>query len=58
MKTEIIIHCETDKELYSHLKVIINQIKNTIEKNPDIKTIMVEDNNCYGYHSAEITGRK
>jgi len=56
LRVDIVIECETEDEVLSHLRVIQKQIKAKYrETNNEVKgTIQLEDSNCYGDHTVII----
>ncbi|HYD21845.1 MAG TPA: hypothetical protein VEB40_10245 [Flavipsychrobacter sp.] len=58
MKATIHIECETGGELYRHLLVLADQLKIEIraveKKGIAKKPLILEDNNCYGWHEAKV----
>jgi hypothetical protein len=54
MEINIIIECDNEEDLLLHLSVIRLQIKKAMKKTPTLPDMVLEDNNCYGYHKVEI----
>ena len=57
LKTTIVIECEDESEIISHLKRICTQIRHhNLTNGPiaDGKTIDLSDSNCYGEHTVKI----
>jgi hypothetical protein len=56
LRADIVIECETEQELLSHLTVIRQQVKKKLREinNEITDTIILEDSNCYGDHTVVI----
>ena len=56
LRVDIIIECETEDEIFSHLSVIRSQIKKKLKSinNEVTETVQLEDSNCYGNHTVII----
>lgn len=56
LRVDIVIECETEDEILSHISVIRQQIKNKLKQinNEVTQTIQLEDSNCYGNHTVII----
>jgi hypothetical protein len=57
MKVKIIIECEDEQELLSHLFVIRRDLKRELKKDPEFEGHL-EDNNCYGWHNILVKDNK
>jgi hypothetical protein len=56
LRVDIVIECETEDEIFSHLAKIREQIKVKLKtiNNEVTETIQLEDSNCYGDHTVII----
>ncbi len=56
LRVDIVIECETEEEILSHLAKITKQVKDKLKaiNNEVTKTIQLEDSNCYGDHTVII----
>lgn len=55
MKVNIIIECDEDNEIAQHLDKIRKDFIKAIKKGLITENFALEDNNCYGEHSAIVT---
>lgn len=56
LRVDIVIECETEYEIFSHLYAIAEQLRKRLQQtnNEVIETIQIEDSNCYGDHTVII----
>lgn len=55
MIIRIEIDCETEAEIYAHLRKIEQQVRRSFKKTPSPKRLIVlDDSNCYGDHMVRI----
>jgi hypothetical protein len=56
LRVDIVIECETEDQILSHLSMIRKQIKDKLKaiNNEVMDTIHIEDSNCYGDHTVII----
>lgn len=56
IRVDIVIECETEEEILTHLSVIRGQIRKKLKTVGEVnKPILLEDSNCYGSHNIIIS---